>query len=295
MTYFSEREEGERPRGNEQIGEAAWGGLQALIRTRIDDGSFGATYPEACPDGRGPVGTNESSFWQAMQAEIRGMPERPWYATPEGPPRTLDILDMLEFCWRCVGKPEQRGYHKYFGHHHLSFDIEAGRAEFTEAVNRIFRRNGLVYELTSAGRIERLAPPVLRERLASSRFRTPDSELNRMLETARAKFLDPDEAVRRESLEALWDAWERLKTLGVGADKKTQVIALLDTTAGPSSPKFRESLEREARELTWIGNNLQIRHSEVTQERLSQSAHVDYLFHRLFGLVLLVLRMNGWG
>ena len=67
MTFFSEREEGERPRDSEQIGETASGGLQALIRARMDDGSFGASYPEACPDGLGPVGTNENSFWQAMQ------------------------------------------------------------------------------------------------------------------------------------------------------------------------------------------------------------------------------------
>lgn len=58
MTYFSEREEGERPRQNEEIGEGAWGGIQALVRARIEDGSFGAGYPETCDDGAGPVGTN---------------------------------------------------------------------------------------------------------------------------------------------------------------------------------------------------------------------------------------------
>ena len=36
-----------------------------------------------------------------------------------------------------------------------------------KTINRIFRRNGLAYELTAQGRIERLAPPVLREELAS--------------------------------------------------------------------------------------------------------------------------------
>ena len=99
-----------------------------------------------------------------------------------------------------------------------------------------------------------------------------------MLETARRKFLDPDAATRRESLEALWDSWERLKTLVGGPNKKTQVASLLDSTAGSSSPGFRKALEQEARELTWIGNNLQIRHSETRQERLSKGEHVDYLF-----------------
>lgn len=293
MEYFSEREEGERPRGNDQIGEISWGGIRALIRARIEDGSFGASYPETCPDGGGPVGTDESGFWNAVRAEIDGFEERPWYGPAGEPPRTLDILDLVEFCWRCIGKPERRSYHDYFRHYHLTYDIDAGRAEFAEAINRIFRRGGLAYELKADGRIERLAPPVLREALGAAVFRTGDGQLDRLLETARRKFLDPGETVRRESLEALWDAWERLKTLGAGADKKAQVQELLDSAAGPSSPRLREALEREAKELTWIGNNLRIRHAETGQESLARSVQVDYLFHRLFALMLLILRERG--
>ena len=189
--------------------------------------------------------------------------------------------------------PSAAAITSFFKHSHLKFDIKTGRSEFCEAINRVFRRNGLAYELTEKGRIKRTAAPVLREELASAQFRTSNAELNRMLETARRKFLDPDEATRREALEALWDAWERLKTLGRGQDKKAQVTSLLDGTAGSSSPKFREALEREARELTQIGNNLQIRHSETSQERLVEGKHVDYLFHRLFSLIWTVLRMNG--
>ena len=294
MSYFSEREEGERPRIDEIIRDVAWRGLQVLVRSRVDDGSFGATYPAACQEGRGTFGTNEYGFERAIAAEIPGLPGRAWDDTFGSPPRTLDILDMIEFCWRCIGKPSERDFHEFLGHYHLSFDVEAGRAEFAEAVNRILRRNGVAYTLTSTGKIERLLPPVLHEALISSHVLTPDAELNRLLLTASYKLLDPDIVVRRESLEALWDAWERLKTLGAGADKKAQASALLNLTAGQKSPKFREALEREAREMTWIGNNLQIRHTEVTQERLAQSAQVDYMFHRLYALVLLILRMNGW-
>ena len=293
MTYFSEREQGERPRDNQDIADLAWGGIQALVRAGVEDGSFGATYPDTCPDGKGPVGTDANTFWQAMRAEIPNLQEQPWYYTHgQPPPPTLDILDMIEFCWRAIGKPLRGSYHSFFDHHHLSFDVEAGRDEFRDAVNCIFRRNGLAYELTSGGSITRLAPTVLHEELASAHFRTGYAELDRLLETARRKFLDPDEAVRREALETLWDAWERLKTLGTGADKKAQITELLDATAGTGPPKFREALEWEARELTRIGNNLRIRHSEMSQERLSRSEYGDYLFHRLFSLVQLLLRAS---
>ena len=46
-----------------------------------------------------------------------------------------------------------------------------------------------------------------------------------------AQFLHPDEAIRREALEVLWDAWERLKTLGSGRDKKAQTASILDGAA----------------------------------------------------------------
>ena len=290
MRYFSERERGEVPREQEEIGDGPWGGILALIRARIEDGSFGASYPVACEDGRGPTGCDESAFWRALWGDVPALREGSKFEFFDTPPRTLDILDTIEFCWRCVGQPVRGKYHEFFDHYHLRFDVESGRLGFREAINRIFRRNGLAYELTEQGGIERLAAPVLREELASASFRTGDAELDRMLESARRKFLDPDEAVRREALEVLWDAWERLKTLGSGRDKKEQAASMLDGAAGPSSPGLRAALEREARELNWIGNHLQIRHSETNQERLARGEHVDYLFHRLLGLTQMVLR-----
>mgnify|MGYP003637359354 CR=1 FL=1 len=294
MSYFSEREHGEQPRESEAIGEGAWGGIQALIRSRVEDGSFGATYPETCHDGAGPVGTDSDSLARAVRAEIPTFSDPPWVDIASGAPGTLDILDLVEFSWRTVSKPIKGGYHSYFQHHHLSFDIDAGRDEFREAVNKIFRRNGLVYELRKNGHIERLAPPVLREVLTAAAFHTGDSELDMMLEKARRKFLDPDIAVRRESLEALWDAWERLKTLN-GPNKKTLFPAMLDKASGPTSPLFRDALEKEAHELTRLGNELQIRHAETNREPVSQSSHVDYLFHRLFAIVTVVLKAEGRG
>jgi hypothetical protein len=293
MGYFSDEAQGERPRDRDEIDEGAWGGIQALIRTRIDDGSFGAAFPAMCGDSdrRAPIGTDETSFWKLMKSEIPTLGEKPWYATADQPP-TLDVLDTIQFCWRAVGKPVQGSYHGYFGHHHPSFEVEAGRDEFREAINRIFRRNGLIYDLREDGKIVRLAPPVLRDALARSSFRTGDSRLDEFLEKSRRKFLDPDLEVRREALEALWDAWERLKTVG-GIDKKRGIAALIESAAGPASPKLRAALDQEATALTGLGNQLQIRHSETDKEPIASHAHVDYLFHRLFALMLALLKSSG--
>ena len=288
MTYFSEREKGVLPREKEEIDNRVWQGIEALVEGRINNGSFGENYPTLCQDGEGITGSDADAVWQAIYAEIPNVQ----HLGPAGPLRTLAILDLIQFCWQGVAMPIRKGYHEYFKHHHLDFNIQEGQNKFRADINRIFRCNGLVYELTEYGQIERLPPPVLREKLVSVQFRTGDNDLNRMLETARRNFFDPDEATRREALKALWDAWERLKTLGSGSDKKSQAKALLDDTARSSSSKFRQALEQEATELTSIGNKFQIRHSETNQERLARSEHVDYLFHRLFALIHVILRTN---
>ena len=52
MSYFSEREKGERPRNTETIGEGVWGGIQSLLAVRGEGASFGVTYPLPRDDGQ---------------------------------------------------------------------------------------------------------------------------------------------------------------------------------------------------------------------------------------------------
>lgn len=287
-TYFSDRESGPRPRVEEEIAKNAWGGIVVAINSRIDDGSFGHRYPLLCPDGAGTYGTDRVMFFRALEAEV---PSISLPLNPEQVPPTPAILDLIEFCHRAVAKPVVIRHHSFFQHSHFDFKPEEGQASFRDDMNRIFARNGLAYELGRDGFAVRLAPQVLRERLVPAVFRTGDDELDSLLETARSKYLDPDVNVRRESLEKLWDAWERLKTIEPGKDKKASAKALLHRAA--AEPTFRDSLEREACELTRIGNTFQIRHSETTQVALELSEHVDYVFHRLFALIWLLLRTTG--
>ncbi len=259
----------------------------ALVRSLMSTGAFGDSFPDECPDGRGPVGTNEHTFQLALRAEI---PEVPWPLQPDEVPPTLAVLDMVQFCYHHVAKPEAQGYHSFFDHKHLTFDRDEGRRDFRARIERIFSRNALAYELKEDGSVERLAPEGLREALRDSTFNTGDRELDGMLEAARAKFLSPDPAVRRESLEKLWDAFERLKSLDDGNNKKASVEALLKR-ASPEG-NFRARLDAEARELTGIGNSFQIRHAETNQVAIALDAHVDYLFHRLFALLQLLGRRD---
>jgi len=309
MTYFSERE-GIRPsQSKDQIDERVWRGIQTLITRRVADGSFGATYPYPCPDGGAIIGCDEHLLSAAIVAEIPELPEYPWVLQiniasysriantsliSDAIPSTPYILDLIEFCWEKIAEPIETSYHNFFGHYHYRYNIEEGQQKFREEINRIFDSNSLAYELGKEGFVARRTSPVLQEELLSVRYNTHDHELNRLLEMARQKFLSRNDAQQRESLESLWDAWERLKTLGHGSGKKEQITSLLDEVAGNELPLFRNVLEIEAAEITKIGNQHRIRHSERTQESLAKSEHIDYLFHRLLSIIHLILKTKKW-
>jgi len=210
----------------------------------------------------------------------------------ESVPPTPAILDLLEFAHDKIAQPTEKSSHTYFyePHTHIEgFDILEGQQRFRSEVNLFFSRNGLAFEMKDSGEIIRLGPPSLREHLERTIFGTGDRELDRMLEDARRKFLDPDITVRVEALEKLFDAWERVKTLAEPGNKSVSIERLLDA-AGAGSPRFRDILEKEAKALTAAGNELMIRHSEIGKEPVNDSAEVDYLFHLCFAMIQLVLR-----
>jgi len=210
----------------------------------------------------------------------------------DNPPMDGQIFDLLEFSYEVIAEAKDPSYHSYMSHSHYNYDRESGRLKFTQDVNRMFERNGMALEMKD-GEVVRLAPAVLQEALASSTFRTGDPTLDEMLETSRSKMLNRSIAIRRESLEKLWDAWERLKTLEPGRDKRESAGRLLDKAAG--EPTLRAKIEEEAIELTNIGNTFMIRHTETDKIPITDSAHIDYLFHRMFSMIRLLLKTSGRG
>ena len=297
--YFSDRELGPKARTEREISHLTWAGIVALAASLANKGAFGASFPEQCPDGQAICGNEIADLKSAIEAELHGLSwppqtdridEESFLRTrePWAPP-TLLALDFVEFVWRKVALPVVGWHHEYHRHHHLTFDIEAGQAAFRADLNRILARNGIAYDLGEDGEIRRLLPAVLGERLVRTYFETGDWTLNVMLEESRRKFSDPDPLIRREALERLFDAWERIKSLA-DVNKAKSVQLILDRSA--SEPAFREVLEKEARELTQVGNGHLLRHHELKQLPVIDVDHVDYLYHRLFAMVQLVIRRN---
>jgi len=134
----------------------------------------------------------------------------------------------------------------------------------------------------------RTPPAVLAPSLARGLPKSGDARLDELLDEALSKFLDKSPVVQKEALERLWDAWERLKTLA-DADKKKGIGLLL---SGAGGPDLTDVLNAEGGALTDIGNEFQIRHFEKNKKPLRDASHVEYLFHRMFALVRLLLESH---
>lgn len=287
---YTERHGGIKPRIAEVLDDAARSALLTLVCARMGEEWFGLAFPEKCSDGYAFAGTDFGKLKATMTGYGLLWPREP--VDPDAPPDDGAIFDLIEFSYECVAEALDPEFHSYMSHSHYTYDQESGRQKFALDVNRIFERNGMAFELVD-GEVIRLAPAVIDDELAQALFQTGDAALDSLLETARHKFLNRSTDVRREALEKLWDAWERLKTLEPGKDKKASTAALLDKVS--SEPVFRECLEHEATRLTEIGNTFMIRHTEMNKVPIVESSQIDYLFSRMFALIRLVLKTTGLG
>ena len=294
--YFSDREFGPKPRIEEEINKAVWNGIMSLIQNRITDGSLAFGFPSTCPDGNAIVGTDDRTLWPRLCAEIHDLvAERleQWSPSSDYLPPTMAILDLIEFIARYIAEPTQAGWHAYSKHHHLNLDRDVGLKKFVDDINRIFSRNGLAYELDETGAVERTMPAPMADLVNRANFSTGDNDLDDLLNAAVDRFLSPKPEARQDALEKLWDAFERLKTIEEGKNKKVRATALIDHATSIDAPVFRSVVEAEFKAMSSAGNEMRIRHSEVGRESVGDNGEKDYLFMRLFSLVWLMLKKTG--
>jgi len=302
-SFYSDRVAGAAPRTREEVNASAWRGLVALIRQRVADGSLAREFPkQGCGDGPWITETDEGAFYDMLDALVPNLGQQqaePWFdsvrmsLSSDTTPPTPTTLDVVDFVGQRIAAPIRRptGYHKFFDHYHLDFDVRAGQRRFQADVDMIFARNGIAFTLGENLRVQRLGPPEARPLLSDLAPDTGDARLDGLLETAMTRFLSRHEDDRQDALEKLWDAFERLKTLELGGDKRASATTLLNRAAPDS--RLREHLDAEASALTKIGNSFHIRHSEHDQEELPGPAAVDYLFIRLAALIAFLLRQTG--
>lgn len=252
----------------------------ALVERSVTRASFGNDFPLECDDGGAIRGCDIRAFGLALKAEI---PDLDWPFDDRTLPPTLAALDLLEFVYRHASAPDKRSYHSFYGHSHFTFDVDKGRDEMWEQINRLLARGGMAYELDEYGKIKHLASPALEEQLTTTLPPTSDSTFDELLESAIGKFRSGDISQRREALEALWDAFERAKTM-LNPDKKRGAKALITASTDGADSQEVALLEQEMRHLTDIGNEFRIRHHETTKAEISDKLS-EQLFARMYALI----------
>ncbi len=287
---YSFRQQSSLPRDLEEIQEPAWISIKEVVRQCLNANYLAQTCPRYCDECLSVTATDEDSFFSLITREIPRLDHRR-FEVPGPLPRTWDILDLIELAFSCVAMPTRKQNAEcYYECEYMEFSKSEGQIKFRELINDILSRERIAVELAESGLITRVGAPILSDIVRDIEFKTGDETLDSMLETAQTKFVNRDSAMHREALLELWQSWERLKSLKVPGDKKVSIRLLLDgVTTGP----IRERLETEANELTDIGNKFAIRHSEKDRHPLDDDSHVDYLFHRLFSLVYLILDATG--
>lgn len=258
-----------------------------------------ASFPERCPDNNAICGFDEGSFDAQVLAFIPYLQELQFFenvnrlnnnyeALPEQ--LILAVLDFVEFIYNHLEDYKRGDFHKYFQHDHLHFlGTYECRTDFRDEINQIFERNHINLHLTEKGRIEVRLNSILQKQIDDYEPFRQDEELNKLITTAIEKISNKRFAERTLALKELWDAFERIKTQYIGKDKRASTNELIQNVS-QNDPAMIKLLNEEFQCLRNIGNSFNIRHSETDKFVIDRDDCIEYLFQRMFALIMLCLR-----
>ncbi len=284
MELYRERTEGARPRVHENLPDATKRGIAAALMGALTQNMLAQLFPEYCPDGNAICGTDIWRATNTMQALIPELEWPPNESTSDGV-----LFDLIEFFATRVAAPENQHWHGFMRHYELEFDLRSGKKTFRNEINDMLRAGSTLFELTNQGKIERIGTPDLRAAILDLQPNTGDVELDALIIQSRELYRSPKLQDRQSGIEKLWDAFERLKTIEPGGDKKQKIAALL---AKISSEPLRQKVEEEMFALTKIGNEFRIRHHETDKHPVPGPEGQDYLYSRLSTLVIYLLKVS---
>jgi hypothetical protein len=115
-----------------------------------------------------------------------------------------------------------------------------------------------------------------------------DESLKGLVEQAESLYKEKDEASSQLSIEKLWDALERVKTLN--GSTKMNFIDNIFSKISTDNIAFKDYIDKEFKELTNIGNNFQIRHFETNKVPINDNRIREYLYGRCSALLTLILK-----
>lgn len=198
-----------------------------------------------------------------------------------------DTFDLIEYVYsNLVDVKEKRGE----WYDPLVFlKTDNAKQDFRSEINTILERNYVAYFLDDDGKIQRKFD-IIQQNMLSKTIESEET-VEQLIEEAKSKFNSPKFDERKIGLWKVWQAYERIKSLkNSNPKRKQQSIAELLKEVCNDCTDFYEKLNEESVQLTSIGNKFSIRHSEMSQIKIDDPKIVDYLFFRMYSLVLLLTK-----
>lgn len=162
--------------------------------------------------------------------------------------------------------------------------------DFQSAINEIFAESGLLYKLTDKKIVERIIEnSTLTTEIEHDFSTVHEAGTRELLKDAVALYKTPNPAARQDSVEKIWDAFERLKTYHTSLDKKHSSEKIVNDMAR-GNDDFIGLFNEEFKALTNIGNRYRIRHHETDKIDIVDIQYYDYLFNRCVSLIALAIK-----
>lgn len=202
------------------------------------------------------------------------------------PNQMYSILDLIEYMSANIsdtGRPIQDTLIT----HNSTF------RDFFSVINRNFEELRLAYRLEPDKIIKRIPPKIpLTPEEMKALLAVPEPGVQKLLQEAIDKFYSRKPSENMNAVRSLWDAFERLKTFYKNERKDRSADHVIENIA-QGVPNLEKLFQDEFKELTFIGNNYNIRHSETYQPEISDPRIYDYFFNRCISLLALAVHYLG--
>lgn len=202
------------------------------------------------------------------------------------------LLDYIEFFAQNIKDISERWNNERYKNYQYIDCLKTKKVtvQFRAEINELFTEAGLLYTLTDKNIIERIiiSSPLTKE-MEDHFFTIQESGIKDLLEEAITLYKAPNPSARRDSVEKIWDALERLKTYYTSLDKKQSATKIVKDMSG-GNENFEELFNTEFKNLTDIGNHYRIRHHETDKIDIIDERHYDYLFNRCVSLIALAVQ-----
>ena len=254
-------------------------------------------FSKECEDGRGCYDIDRKKLEIQLTIEIPDLlrDENGYSKKPEiGEGELYDqyaLLDYIEYIGKNMRDYQEKDYHSFFGHTHIHF-LKSDQCfdDYQDEINEIFQKTGLQYILTDDKRIERVVDnnevlEVAKETVEDLKEKGAKDLIKGSLQL----YKSPRPESRRDAMEKIWDAFERIKTYYTNMDKKHSSAKIIQNIS-EGNASYHDLIENEFRKLTEIGNNYRIRHHETDKIDINNPDFYDYFYERCLSLVMLSVK-----